>query len=199
MPEAGPVVFSRDSDDAVLVRAAAAGSPEAFDLLVERHRRQVYQVCYRYAGNHEDANDLAQEVFIRAYRGLGSFRGESAFSTWLYRVAVNVCLNERARGRPRLEALEVARQVGSGDPPVDEQVAATERAAQVRAAVARLPARQRLTVLLRVYEGLTHEEIARVLGTSVGTVKANFFHAVRNLRRYLHDAEAPWRTSSRNS
>ena len=73
--------------------ACLDGDKASFDVLVERHRRQVYQVCYRFVGNHEDASDLAQDVFIRAYRALRTFKGHSAFSTWLYRIAVNVCLN----------------------------------------------------------------------------------------------------------
>ena len=85
-----------EADDAALVERAWRRRQRAFDVLVERHRRQVYQVCYRFVGNHEDASDLAQDVFLRAYRALGTFKGHSAFSTWLYRVAVNVCLNRVA-------------------------------------------------------------------------------------------------------
>src|SRR5689334_25362872 len=75
------------ADDATLVEACRSGRRDAFDVIVERHQRQVYQLCYRFAGNHEDASDLAQDVFIRAYRGLHSFKGQSAFNTWLYRIA----------------------------------------------------------------------------------------------------------------
>ena len=82
--------------DAELVRLAQSGSREAFDEIVRRHQRQVYQLCYRFAGNHEDASDLAQDVFVRAYKALKGFKGESALPTWLYRIAVNVCLNRKA-------------------------------------------------------------------------------------------------------
>src|SRR5262245_46513109 len=78
----------RDADDHALVTAFLGGRREAFDLIVERHRRQVYHLCYRFAGNHEDAADLAQDVFVRAFRGLKHFKGQSAFGTWLYRVGV---------------------------------------------------------------------------------------------------------------
>src|SRR5947199_10093080 len=81
------------ADEAALVAACLAGRKEAFDVIVERHRRHVYQLCYRFVGNHEDASDLAQDVFVRAYRGLRSFRGQSSIATWLYRIGVNVCLN----------------------------------------------------------------------------------------------------------
>ncbi len=77
-------------DEPALVAASLAGQPGAFDMIVERHRRPVYQLCYRYVGNHEDASDLAQDVFLRAYRGLKRFRGQASLATWLYRIAVNV-------------------------------------------------------------------------------------------------------------
>ena len=77
------------ADDGALVEAFVAGRTEAFDLIVERHRRHVYQVCYRFVGNHEDASDLAQDVFVRAFKGLQRFKGQSSLGTWLYRVAVN--------------------------------------------------------------------------------------------------------------
>src|SRR5947207_12866412 len=80
-------------DEGALVEACIAGTPCAFDLIVERHRRPIYQLCYRFVGNHEDASDLSQDVFLRAYRGLRSFRGQSSLATWLYRIAVNVSLN----------------------------------------------------------------------------------------------------------
>src|SRR6516164_2702929 len=80
-------------DERALVQACLEGQPGAFDLIVERHRRAVYHLCYRFVGNHEDASDLSQDVFLRAYRGLRSFRGQATLATWLYRIGVNVCLN----------------------------------------------------------------------------------------------------------
>src|SRR5437763_9315178 len=80
-------------DEKELVAACLAGEREAFDVIVERHRRHVYQLCYRFVGNHEDASDLAQDVFIRAYRGLRTFKSQASLGTWLYRIGVNVCLN----------------------------------------------------------------------------------------------------------
>ncbi|MCU0255409.1 MAG: sigma-70 family RNA polymerase sigma factor [Vicinamibacterales bacterium] len=178
-------------DDAALLQAARAGDAEAFGGLVERHRRTVYNVCYRFTGNHEDASDLAQDVFVRAYRGLAAFRGDAAVSTWLYRIAVNVCLNRAAVKRPSLEPLDGRRLVDHATEAPDRAVLREERAARVRAALTRLPPRQRMTVVLRTYHDLTHEQIASMLGSSVGTVKANFFHALRNLRVLLGGPEAP--------
>src|SRR4029078_8069821 len=88
-----------------LVAASLAGRPGAFDLIVERHRRNVYQLCYRFVGNHEDASDLSQDVFLRASRGRGKFRGQSTLATWLHRIGVNVCLNRVAVKSPATEPI----------------------------------------------------------------------------------------------
>lgn len=187
-PPAPPV--DRAAPDAALLEAARAGGLEAFDVLVERHRRTVYHVCYRFTGNHADASDLAQDVFVRAFRGLDRFRGDAAVSTWLYRIAVNVCLNHAAVKRPATEGLDGRQFVDASHEPPDHRVLREERSARVRAAIGALPPKQRLTVILRTYHELTHEQIAHVLGSSVGTVKANFFHALRNLRARLSSSEA---------
>jgi RNA polymerase sigma-70 factor (ECF subfamily) len=133
--------------------------------------------------NHQDANDMAQEVFLKAYRALERFRGDSAFSTWLYRIAVNTCLNFRSARRPEPQPLDES--LPDGAPPLVESVERDERARLVRAAVAKLPERQRATLILKIYHDLSHEEVAGILGSSVGTVKANLFHALNNLRRAL--------------
>ena len=168
-------------DEREAVEACRRGEREAFDLLVARHQRDVYRLCYRYVGNHEDAHDMAQEAFLKAYRGLKSFRGDSAFSTWLYRIAVNTCLNFRAARRPA--AVAVPEELPDAGEAAGERLVRRERERQVRAAVERLPEKQRATLILKVYHELTHEEVARVLGSTVGTVKANLFHALANLRR----------------
>jgi RNA polymerase sigma-70 factor (ECF subfamily) len=185
---ADPPRPSDAASDAELVALTRAGSRDAFDLVVERHRRGVYQLCYRYAGRHEDAADLAQDVFLRAYRGLKGFKGESSFKTWLYRIAVNVSLNRVTSKSPRLEQMEpldaVERADTRGEHPADALMR-DERARCVRAAIAQLPPKQRATLVLRVYQDLSHEEIARVLGSSVGACKANLFHALNRLRTLL--------------
>ena len=172
-------------DDRTLVDACRAGRRDAFDVLVQRHQRQVYQLCYRFVGNHEDASDLAQDVFIRAYRGLHTFKGNSAFSTWLYRVCVNVCLNRAGSRGPRLAAIDIADRPDPRVERADTLLLRGERAAEVRAAIARLPRKQRAALILRVYHELPHEAIAEIVGTSVGAAKANFFHALANLRKLL--------------
>ena len=146
----------------------------------------MYRLCYRFVGNPEDATDLAQEVFLRAFRGLGAFKGDSAVGTWLYRIAVNLSLNavgSRAR-RTETTVNELALPAAP-EPDVLSRAIAAERAAEVREAIAKLPPKQRATLILRVYHELPHQEIARLLGSSVGAAKANFFHALNNLERLL--------------
>src|SRR5690242_12066983 len=171
--------------EAALVAACLAGRAGAFDLVVERHRKAVYQLCYRFVGNHEDASDLSQDVFLRAYRGLRSFRGQSSLATWLYRIGVNVCLNRVSQKRAAVEPMDDRQFVDDRAESASERMLRTERASRVRAAIAELPRKQRATLILRVYHEMSHQEIADVLGGSVGAVKANFFHALGNLKRLL--------------
>ena len=172
-------------DESGLIEACLSGRPEAFDVIVERQRRQVYQLCYRFVGNHEDASDLSQDVFLRAYRGLGKFRGGSSLATWLYRIGVNLCLNRVARKVSPTESIDDRQHIDTRIESAADRVLREERAVQVRRAVATLPPKQRATLILRMYHELSHEEIAGILGSSVGAVKANFFHALGNLRRQL--------------
>ena len=172
-------------DDRALATRAGAGDRDAFDVLVVRHQRAVYQVCFRFVREHAEASDAMQDAFVKAWRALPRFKGDAAFATWLYRVAVNTCLSRLAARRPPADPARRRRHrrgpaVESGD-----MVLQREQAAAVRRAVDRLPARQRATVILRVFHDLPHADIAAVLGSSVGSVKANFFHALRNLRRLL--------------
>jgi RNA polymerase sigma-70 factor (ECF subfamily) len=178
----GEAGLERDAERAA-VAACRRGEREAFDVLVARYQRPIYRLCYRYVNNHEDANDLAQDAFLKAWRAISSFRGESAFSTWLYRIAVNACLNHRALKRPLTQ--ELPEVLVDPRPGADAEAERGDDLRRVRAAVSRLPDRQRATLILKIYHDLTHEEVAEILGSSVGTVKANLFHAVANLRRQM--------------
>jgi RNA polymerase sigma-70 factor (ECF subfamily) len=177
-----------DIDERALVAACVENREGAFDRLVERHRRAVYQLCYRFVGNHEDASDLSQDVFLRAYRGIRTFRGQSSVATWLYRIGVNVCLN-RVSAKTTLgtltEPMDERQFVDQRVESASDRMLREERGARVRAAIAQLPPKQRATLILRTYQELSHQEIADVLGTSVGAVKANFFHALGNLKKLL--------------
>lgn len=178
-----------DLGEQALVEACIAGRPGAFDLVVERHRLSVYRLCYRFAGNHEDASDLSQDVFLRAFRGLHRFRGQSALGTWLHRIAVNVCLTRVSAKTPASEPIEEERHVDTRTESPSDRVLKAERATRVRAAIAELSRKQRAALILRMYHDMSHREIADLLGTSVGAVKTNFFHALGNLKRLLGDRD----------
>jgi len=171
---------ARPSDEE-LVRAFRAGDDSAFDHLVTRHMKPTYALAYRLTGNHDDADDLAQEAFIRAHRGLARFRGSSRFSTWLTRIVINLSRNPRRRHLPLAAAPEPSSREGDAE----MQLAASRRRQEVRRAVAGLPEKQRRTLLLKMFAGLRYREIAEMTGTTTGTVKANVFHALRNLARRL--------------
>jgi RNA polymerase sigma-70 factor (ECF subfamily) len=170
-------------DDRSDVEACQRGEREAFDRVVTRYQRDVYRLCYRYVNNHHDANDMAQEVFLKAYRAIARFRGDSSLSTWLYRIAVNTCLNFRSSRRP--EAQELSEHLPDSSAGAIDRLEQDETSERVREAVKRLPEKQRATLILKIYHDLTHEEVAAVLGASVGTVKANLFHALGNLKKLL--------------
>lgn len=173
------------ADDATLVAAAQRGDTGAFDQLVTRHRRSVYQVCYRFVPHHDDAADLTQDTFVRAWKALGRFRGQARFSTWIYRIAVNVSLNRVSLKTPAAESADFDLVADSHTPAPGQALAARQRAAEVRRAVQSLPPRQREALILRTYHDLSHQEVAEIVGTTVGAVKANVFHALANLRRRL--------------
>jgi RNA polymerase sigma-70 factor (ECF subfamily) len=173
---------SEPSDDEAAVRAFQRGDREAFEGLLVKYRRMVYRLCYRFAGNHEDADDLSQEVFLRVYRGLPGFRGQARFSTWLYRVAVNTCVHWV---HTRKAAFELPHNLVDPAPGPLEDLSRTEQSARLREAMERLPPRQRMTLLLRVDQQLSHKEISRILDSPLGTVKANIFFAVENLRKMI--------------
>jgi len=145
----------------------------------------VYQLCYRFVRNHEDASDLSQDVFLRAYRGLRRFRGQASLTTWLYRIGVNVCLNRVGAKAPQTESIDEHQFVDVRAESVSEKMLKDERGARVRAAIAQLPPKQRSALILRMYHEMSHQEIADTLGSSVGAVKANFFHALGNLKKLL--------------
>ena len=173
--------------DAATVALARDGDNDAFRMLVERHSRAVYRVAHRMTGNAPDAEDVVQETFLKAYRQLGRFESRANFSTWLHRIAVNTCLNRLALKTPRTEPINEMQHVDTRSESASERLLRDERAVKVRAALARLPKKQRAALILRTYQDLSHQEVAAVLGTSVGAAKANVFHALQNLKKLLGD------------
>jgi RNA polymerase sigma-70 factor (ECF subfamily) len=171
--------------DENLIALAARGDERAFSELVRRHQHWVRRLAFRYARQGQDAEELAQEIFLRAWRYAGSFRGEASFATWLYRLAVNACLNFTTGRRARPQPLPLNEGLESGEPAVGAGLAAGERDARLREALASLPARQRLALVLASFEDKSYEEIAAALGTSVSSVESLLFRARRRLAAAL--------------
>jgi RNA polymerase sigma-70 factor (ECF subfamily) len=174
-----------DSDRA-LVRRFQAGDDRAYTVFVRRHQDRIFRLACVRLDARADARDAAQEVFLRAYRGLGRFRFGAEPFTWLYRTLINVC-NEHNRRRRRERALR--QDLGNDPGMTDETVpdSTQEPVARIRRLVAALPERQREVVLLRVFEELSVEETAQALGCRVGTVKAHLHKAIENLKQGINE------------
>ena len=168
-------------EDHALVRAAGAGDMRAFESLYRRHSRRIYAVLWRLCGHEARAEDLVQEAFVRAWQALPAFRFESAFSTWLHRLAVNTALME-IRSRSGGEAMETDDAVLEFHGTVDSAGQRTAQRLDLERAIATLPPRARAVLVLHDIEGWKHEEIATELGMAVGSSKAQL-HRARNLLR----------------
>lgn len=186
--------MSRD-EELSLVKKAQSGDTDAFEKLLTQHEKLVYNLCLRSLGNAHDAQDAAQEAFIKAWTSLGSFRGDSKFSVWLYRIANNVCLD--ALRRRRTDTVSLTQTDGTGDE-VELEIAdesasperlleQKERSAALHSALARLPEDYRRVLLLRETAGLSYEEIAQTLGMDMGTVKSRIFRARKKLCTILSE------------
>lgn len=160
--------------DVTLVEAAQAGDAAAFEALVTRHQTAVYRVALRMLGNDADAQDAAQDAFVDAWRGLDRFRHGSRFSTWLYRIVTNCCLDLLARRRPTEEIDERVIDLGSDPAELAEQ---HDRLVRTAGAVLRLPPEQRAPLVLRELEGLSYEDIAEALSVTVPAVKGRLHRA----------------------
>ena len=181
--------------DEELVASARQGDRYAFEQLIERHKRRAYHIAFDFTRDGEDAKDLSQEAFLKAYTSLKNFDGRSSFYTWFYRILVNLCLDYKRRNK-RAPAVEFDESVaGRMDPSheparprsPDQQVLARQLSVQVGAALESLPARQRAAFVLKNHEGLSIKEIAELLDTAEGTVKVHLHRAVRSLREQLAD------------
>ncbi|HOF20187.1 MAG TPA: sigma-70 family RNA polymerase sigma factor [Bacteroidales bacterium] len=175
--------------DSELITLILQGDRDSFRILVERYQQMVFRTCMGFLHNREEAEDLAQDVFIRAYQSLSRFRGESAFSTWLYRIAVNASLNRTRRSSLKItfETLEntvISAPATSEDDP-EKILISREQSVWLRRAVNSLPENQRTAIILSKYEDLSQKEIAEIMMTSEGAVESLLFRAKRNLRKRL--------------
>ena len=190
-------VSTTERDDGTLVRDALAGDRRAFDLLVLRHGDMLFNLCFRMLGDYDEASDCAQDAFIRAYRALGSFRGEAAFPTWLYRIAVNTCRNRLASAEYRRYRKAVRLEgTGADDTLLPANGRASfsnptarfereERETVIQRALDGLPPDEKTVAVLRDIEGRSYEEIAMLTGMRPGTVMSRLARARRRLRSKL--------------
>ena len=192
---------SAPESEADLVRGARRGDLQAYDQLVKRYQERIYATIYHMTSNHEDANDLAQESFIKAFQALKSFKGGSSFYTWLYRIAVNKTINFLKQRKNRLHmSLNDIDFNAEHDPDVmaliSEQTprraaGLTELQEKLNAALMKLSEPHRLVVVMHDVQGLSHEEIAEAMDCNVGTVRSRLFYARQQLQGYLADYLKP--------
>jgi RNA polymerase sigma-70 factor, ECF subfamily len=178
--------------DEELVDRSRGGDADSFNQLIARWERPIYALAYRVIGRDEDARDVCQEAFLRAYRGLGGFKGEAKFSSWLYRITLNLCRDwiRKQRRAPvsqmpeDTDALELAAEVGPAES-IEDLVARRELSALVEQAMKLLPEEQRTAIILKEYHGMTFQEIADLQGCPLSTVKTRLYQGLSVLRRRL--------------
>jgi RNA polymerase sigma-70 factor (ECF subfamily) len=191
-----PVTSS--GEDALLIKAFQRGDKKAFDQLVIRHKDRIFNLCYRFLGDCEEANDSAQEAFVKAYGSLKTFRLESAFSTWLYRIAVNTCKNKLGSSAYKAKRKTVSldnpgnpedgplpMEIQNGTPSPLARMEEKERMSLIQTALDSLPTEFKMVVALRDMDGLSYEDIAEVTGLNLGTVKSRIARARTDLRNKL--------------
>jgi len=181
-----------EQTDQQLIESFRGGHGNAFNLLVGRYQQRVYWTARRILGNHQDADDIVQEVFIRVYRKLHTFREESSFYTWLYRITINLSLNSsRRRNLAKFLHLEdIATGVPSDADDPEKILVDREQNTLLDDAVRTLPEKQKVVFTMRYHESLKFNTIATILGKSVGGVKSNYFHALRKIDAYLKERNA---------
>lgn len=193
-----PKMPSGDKPDDALVANAREGDTAAFDELVRRYQRRIYALAYNMTSNHQDADDIVQETFSKAYRSLRRFHGRSSFYTWLYAIASNLALNllRRRKRRPTSSLDQLDEESFSTDPAFVDASLAADTPRQVRMheiqeklneALQKLSEEHRAIVVMHDIEGVPHADIARILGISQGTVRSRLFYARRLLQSMLAD------------
>ncbi len=180
------------ADDRHLIEQSLAGRSEAFGELVVRYQDRLYNTLVKVLGSHDDARDAAQDAFVQAFQKLSSFQGNSAFYSWLFRIAVNAAISQKRKSKRFPQSVEAARDK-SGAEPVDPHpegrpghaMETAERQQLVRDALAQLPDEYRTVLVLKEIEGLRYEEIAEAVGCPIGTVRSRIHRARQELREKL--------------
>lgn len=179
-----------DSNDLELVELYQNGNETSFNELVRRYQEKIYWVARRFVNDHDQADDIVQEVFVKVYSALKNFRAESSVYTWLYRITVNVALNALRKQRIR-DYVRIDEHFEKADDKYEQPDVLFEKEEEqklIEEAIAKLPEKQKAVFILRYHEELSYEEISLILKTSVGGLKANYFHAVRKIGEYVSRA-----------
>ncbi len=171
-------------EDLDLIARVDAGEREAFNELVMKYQKPLYSLLYRMVSNHDDAADILQKTFIKAFTGLSSFERRSSFKTWLYQIAINLAKNVY-RDRGRATYVPIDNVIIRKNPRTVESLIHKENMLILRKALGELPEKQRITLILRVQEGKKFEEVASIMKCSLGTAKANYHHAVKKLKAIM--------------
>ncbi len=184
-----------DLSDTQIIERTLGGEPEAFNLLVRRWERQIYGLTLRMLGRDEEAKDATQETFLSAYRNLSKFRGEAKFSSWIYRIALNICntkLRSRTRGAISLEEQWEATgfELAAETDDLSDSIQQEQITRHVRRALQGLPAEMRQVIIMKEYEGLKFAEIADILGIPISTVKTRMYTGLTELRKRLEHLRA---------
>ena len=196
-PQAPKAAEPTPVEESVLVKRARKGDLAAYDELVKRYQERIYATIYHMTSNHEDANDLAQEAFIKAYQALKSFKGGSSFYTWVYRIAVNKTINflkqRKNKAHMSLDDLDFNAEhdpdlvalISDKTPRRDANLAELQE--KLNEAMQKLSEPHRLVVTLHDVQGLSHDEIAEIMECNIGTVRSRLFYARQQLQAYLSD------------
>ncbi|HEX5315969.1 MAG TPA: sigma-70 family RNA polymerase sigma factor [Candidatus Kapabacteria bacterium] len=163
----------------------------AFTEIVERYQKRIYFAARKLVhGDHDEADEIAQETFVKAYQALGTFRSEAKLYTWLYRIMMNAAIqrSRKTKSRPTVDLESIQELAEEGVAPED-QLLKSETTRLIESAIETLPPKQQRVFMMRFYEEIPYEEIAIIVGTSVGGLKANYFHAVKKIGEYLHAQE----------
>lgn len=186
-------------DDGVLIKEAISGNRMSFAVLINRYKNKIFNLCYRMTGNYQDAEDISQEAFLRAWSGLNKFRIAQKFQNWLFTIAINLCRNKLKRDKIikfisidkkiYTEDDEILFEIADKNPTIEEMLLREEEKKRINYLVHSLPDRYRPTFLLRYVEGLSYKEISEIMGLPIGTVEVQLFRAKKIILKKIKNSE----------